>query len=599
MADSRILLTTLLVFSQSILFAQSKINSELSKQIDNLNHRAFDLTNSDPFQARLLNAKAFRLLKKGKVDPIVKSDVYSVAGNIESQSANYDKALEYFLICLNIRDNTDSIQKLADIMYNIGNVHYYLKNYKKAVDYYHLSLNTRHAIKENELNLVSVYNSLSQVYESEKMNYPDSALYYYKRSLNIVNKFPTAELQRQNVSDLYSNLGQYYRMQSQYENALFYFNKAQEIQKLRDDLLGVSWTYHHIGIVYDEQHNSPLAKAYFHKAENLAVLLEDFGTQRDVSESWIRLYTSEKNSDSVAYYHEQIMFLNEKINERDIKSNAIEIETKYKIQAQEERIQKIEARQRQNLSWGITGIIILILGFFFLIRNYRQKQRISRMQLDLKNREIGDLLNQQETASYAAMLEGQDQERLRIARELHDRLGSTLAAVKLGIQGNPTTTYKQNLELVDNAIAEIRAVSHDLSGGNIERYGLLAALTELKHTLERSGNIAFDLYMEAMTLPSSLQVPLYRIVQELVSNTLKHANASSIILQISEQQDHLNIIYEDNGRGFDLKNTTLGMGLENIRHRLSKWDGILEIDTHPGRGTIVIISIPHKTHYHD
>lgn len=248
--------------------------------------------------------------------------------------------------------------------------------------------------------------------------------------------------------------------------------------------------------------------------------------------------------------------------------------------------------QKEYMQLGIAlGSIIILSIFYFLIRTYRQKQRIALMQLDLKSREIDDLLNQQETASYAAMLEGQDHERLRIAQDLHDRLGSTLAAIKLGMQGDPVATNNQNQQLVDTAITEVRSIAHNLSGGNIERYGLNVALNELKRTIERTGKIRIELYLDETPLNNQLSIELYRIVQELVSNTLKHAQARTITIQTSHRHDNFNLMYEDNGIGFDPATASQGMGIRNIRHRLAKWEGMLDIDSQPGRGSIMNINI--------
>lgn len=583
---------TILLF----IFFDFEVSSQTEDEVTQQNLKAFELKDTDLNKAFELSDDVIAHIGIVKKE-IAVSDIYSVRGTLYQFREEYTKAIWYHFKALRIRERLNNTPKIATSNLNIANAYYEIGDLELSLKYH---LDCQQLLKENPedsnyQDRLKNFNSLGTIYHS--MEKTDSAYYFFNQSLYIIKKYNLSEPIA--VSDLYTNIGILCEDQNKLPEAFEYFKKAEAIQLKNKEVYGLSLTYHHIGIVYERWKDLVKAKSYYNKALKLAQKLDDSEAKRDLFGSFTKLYNIENNGDSSNYYFDLYLQYND-IVQKAVNDKKIR-ETAAKYQLEKKEIELLNSKNRNSLltyGYFIIGFTF-ILFLFFLIRNYRQKQRISRMQLDLKNREIGDLLNQQETASYAAMLEGQDQERLRIARELHDRLGSTLAAVKLGIQGNPTTTYKQNLELVDNAIAEIRAVSHDLSGGNIERYGLLAALTELKHTLERSGNIAFDLYMEAMTLPSSLQVPLYRIVQELVSNTLKHANASSIILQISEQQDHLNIIYEDNGRGFDLKNTTLGMGLENIRHRLSKWDGILEIDTHPGRGTIVIISIPHKTHYHD
>lgn len=587
----RLVLIVLSLFFFITAFSQNRAN-KLSNQIKGLNQQSFNIKDDDPFQARKLNQKAFKLLKKGPTDAIVKSDVYSVAGNLDFQKGYYDLALSHFLISLIIRQKTSDTIKIADMMLNIANTYYCSKKYRKSINYYHQSLNRWEKLKKNTLDIIPIYNGLAQVYESNEINKPDSAFYYYDRAINLTNQLSNVDLQSQFVSDLYSNIGQYYETHGDYANAMLYYEKTLEIQQQIEDQYGKGWTYHHIGILYDEQQNSPNAKMYFHKAEEIAQEFSNSETLRDISESWMLLYIREKKTDSVSYYYNQYKKYNEDFNELETRKNVQEIGIIYQTNKQKIKLKNVQ--DRENLIWigiSITTLFILIF-LIFLIRNHRQKQRISRMQVDLKSKEINALLTQQETASYAAMLEGQDQERLRIAQDLHDRLGSTLAAIKLGMQGNPVTTNTQNQRLVDTAITEVRSIAHNLSAGNIERYGLQAALEELKRTLERSGKINVHLYLQSLVINNLLSIELYRILQELVSNTLKHANASEITIQLNDQTTNLNVMYEDNGSGFDQQQVNYGIGIQNIQHRLKKWTGTIEFDTQPTRGTIVILNIP-------
>ena len=582
----------ILLLLSFLLISANKVDKKLSKLIDKKNQQAFDLKDSNPEKAKLINKQAFKLLKNGAVDPITKSDVYSVAGNIYSQNGNYDEALGNFLISLNIRKQTSNTQKIADMMLNVANTYNKSKKYYYAISYYNQSLNKRRKLNESKLNLIPIYNGLTQVYEAEKVNKRDSAFYCYNRCLKIINQLPEEERIHNYISDLYSNLGQYYESDHNYQEAMFYYNKTVDLQLELDDQYGLSWTYHHIGIVFDELHDYQKAKSFYHKAEQLAIEQSNVETLRDISESWMHLYSHERNMDSISFYYRQFKKLNEEFNELETAKNVQEVSTRYQVK--EERIKRKNANERSEIYfWGSIIIsLTFLLILFFLIRNYRQKQRIALLQVDVKNNEINELLNQQEAASYEAMLEGQDQERLRIARELHDRLGSTLATIKLGLQNEAIPQVQQQVVLVNTAISEVRTIAHDLSGGNIEQYGLAAALNELKNTLDRSGKITMSLFMETVNIQASLHVTIYRIVQELVSNTLKHAEATEITLQLTCVDEQLTVIYEDNGKGFDLTLYQPGMGITNIRHRIEKWQGTIEIDAQPNRGTIVILTVP-------
>jgi signal transduction histidine kinase len=585
-------LPLLLLFLVTHLPAYAQLGAQ-SKIVQSLNDSAFNCRVSDPEKAARLNRRAFSLIwdHGDRIDVIVRSNTSSICGVLAFQTSNYKKALQNYFTALDLRLEAGDHGKIGDSYINIANLYYEIGNYKKALNYYRKSLYHKSIAKGPALEVIPAFSGLTQAYEA--LGKKDSLEKYYRRAFVIVDGLGNKT--HNSIATLYSNYGQYNETNGNYDRAMEYYNKALEIEQQLNDLYGMAWTYHHMGIVSDYRNDSPAAKKQFHKAEELAIGQSDLETQRDLSESWMYLYTREKKVDSVAHYFERYKALNEEINEEKTSKSLLEIEAKYQTEKNHLRLKAAEA-QKETFKWSlITGLLLAAFILFFLIRNYRQKQRIANMQVDLKNREINELLSAQETASYAAMLEGQDHERFRIAQDLHDRLGSTLAAIKLGMQGDPVATNDQNQQLVDTAIGEVRSIAHNLSGGNIERYGLNAALNELKTTIERSGKMQLNLYLEHVRPGNQLSIELYRIVQELVSNTLKHANATAITIQINDHPDNLNLIYEDDGSGFDQTAQARGMGLRNSSLRLKKWDGTLEIDTQPGRGTIVIINVPKNT----
>ncbi len=126
------------------------------------------------------------------------------------------------------------------------------------------------------------------------------------------------------------------------------------------------------------------------------------------------------------------------------------------------------------------------------------------------------------------------------------------------------------------------------------KFGLKAALEQLQETISDSAGIQVQFITSGLTgrLPYESEMNLYRVVQELVSNTIKYSGATKITLQIGQQEDELNLMYEDNGKGFDLSKVKRGMGLDNIENRVKRLSGNLHIDSTPGYGMTVIIEIP-------
>ena len=197
------------------------------------------------------------------------------------------------------------------------------------------------------------------------------------------------------------------------------------------------------------------------------------------------------------------------------------------------------------------------------------------------------------------MVEGQEDERKRIAEDLHDRVGSILSTVKLyfnslntkidTFQGENNQQFEKANTLLDEAVDEIRRISHNLISSILMKFGLGPALKDLCETVEGAQQIKVDLQMHGIDqrLNNQLEISLYRIIQELISNILKHATATEITISITHQNGNLNILVEDNGKGFDTSVIPNGIGLKNIKSRILKLNGQINIDSVTDRGTIV------------
>ena len=222
------------------------------------------------------------------------------------------------------------------------------------------------------------------------------------------------------------------------------------------------------------------------------------------------------------------------------------------------------------------------------------------------NEKINSLLKEQELRSVSSMLDIQERERRRIASDLHDRLGSMLSTVKLYLgsveeqidawNGSGSEQYDKAVSLLDEACDEIRKISHDLVSGELLKFGLTSALRQLAKTIEGTGQLKVNVITFGLEdrLENSVEITLYRVVQELVNNILKHAKASFVNIQLTRTEHELNIMVEDNGIGFDLGGAAGkgGMGIKNVCSRVGKLDGQIRYDSAEGRGTTTMIDIP-------
>lgn len=287
-----------------------------------------------------------------------------------------------------------------------------------------------------------------------------------------------------------------------------------------------------------------------------------------------------------------------------------ELEKKYQTAEKEKAFLQIKTEnQKQQLSLQNTrmlaGVLLLtsiILGVVSYIwyNALKNKKKLAAQKELLLQEELKNHRQQEKLNLYHAMLQGQERERSRIARDLHDGLGGMLASVKLKLSAVATNVDKQeinkesNMELytiinqLDHSVNELRRVARNMMPESLLYMGLEAALQDLCNAMSNA-ELKVDFQSSNLNdnYPQPFQIAVYRIVQELLTNAVKHSGASQVWVQCSQDGGRFFISVEDNGRGFDVKNDLFekeGIGISNIRNRVEILNGQLEIDAAAGRG---------------
>lgn len=209
-------------------------------------------------------------------------------------------------------------------------------------------------------------------------------------------------------------------------------------------------------------------------------------------------------------------------------------------------------------------------------------------------------LQRQEQRRTEAIIETQEKERKRVAGELHDNLGQMLSLVKLNFSRledsieSQHALYLETSELLDETCAEIRKIAHNIMPPDFEKKTLVEILEALlrKQIPVRGLTYQFDHYQVPMHMPLSVKFNVYRVVQEIINNTIKHAQARKVTLQLIGNEEGLDVMVEDDGKGFDLNFSTAGLGLQNIHSRIQFLKGTVEVDSSLQRGTIYNIHLP-------
>jgi hypothetical protein len=255
------------------------------------------------------------------------------------------------------------------------------------------------------------------------------------------------------------------------------------------------------------------------------------------------------------------------------------------------------------LLFGLLGILFLtILLVILLLKNAKKKQILIQQNAKIKEQEFIQQLKNQELNGLDAILDAQEKERNRIADDLHDNLGSKIATLKLyideivpksGENNSPENVEKIKL-LADETYKEVRKIAHNKNFGVLINKGLIPSIKTVASQISGTDKLKIEVININVKqhINNNIEIQIFRIIQELLTNIIKHANASEVVIQFSEDNNTLNILVEDNGKGFNPEDASPGIGITNIEKRIEKIDGEVVFDSTPGNGTTVILNIP-------
>jgi len=312
---------------------------------------------------------------------------------------------------------------------------------------------------------------------------------------------------------------------------------------------------------------------------------------------------------SYAAYNDSLNMVtrSESIEQAMARYRDIERQTELQDLARDRNITMLKSRMQRVVSYALlVGIVIMLIGSYIIIRIYQQRlsanQIIAKQNEEINQRKIRELESNLKIETMSSMLQGQEVERERIARDLHDSLGGLLSTVKLHFDALQATVpdiagqaeYDKAYNLLDNACNEVRTISNNMQPGALVRMGLIPALRDLINRIESKDtpHIEFIHFGPLNDLPTHIVLHIFRIVQELLFNAIKHAGAGEILIQVIRNPDDLEIMVEDDGRGYDTTMARKGMGTENVAARVNYLKGEISVHSEPGVGTTTTITIP-------
>ena len=553
-----------------------------------------------------------------------------------SMEGKYDSALIVDLEGLNVAEKWNNKLWIHKAYFNIGGCYNYKLQYEKALSYY-LKVEKYFEEINNKPYLGLIYDVLQVLYR--KLNEFPKAVNYGEKAVNLLSGKPTSNeytdalislsnsymkvipAQTEKAIDnlkramhiakknknfyleeiAYIQFGDIYYQLCEMEKAKYYYTQALYLNTKTNYKKGICFEKQ--GLAYCELYHNNIRKAEKLARETLALAADkNFMKEKERALSMLaelelikhnykgyRTFLRQRDSVSNVIMNDQII--------RTIQDKETISETNKK-QIQIELLKKDKKIQSIYIIGLIVIALILILSSSIFRRNQNRKQLLIEKDAELKAQRISELEKEKILTATQAILVGEENERKRLARDLHDGLGGMLSVVKfnfLNIKGNldlpdkEVHIFNNAIEMLDDSIRELRRVAHNLMPESLIRYGLKAALTDFCGGIHI---VKLHFFGEEKLLSEQYKVASFRIIQELVNNAIKHAAATEINVQVIIEPDRINIVVHDNGKGFDTSyiDYTKAIGLNSIQMRIESLNGTMSLLSQSGKGTEIEIN---------
>lgn len=516
---------------------------------------------------------------------------YNSKGNFELAIENALKALNLFEI-LNDKNGQSRVQNLLGIFY------YNRNEFEKALSYFEKY--NQLAIESGDSGeIVSSMNNMASVLHQLK-NYERERL-LLKQSITMQE----AQGQEIRIGSAYENLGSLYMDTDSLQLAGFYFAKAHKAYEANDNKYDLARLLLNTGLLKKKRGNNTGALNDYQQSLELSEHGGFLKMQEEALQKMAFLYEGKKDFKNAYHTYLNYTTLKDSVLNEDNQASINELMVQFDTEKKERQIanqdlviarKTIENRRKSFVITILTAVIIILLLFSFIIYSrikIKQERRLNQERMLMKQMQL------------KVVLESQEKERKRFARDLHDGFGQIITAMKLKIAQLQTSENKEEQiglveesnNLLDTMHQQLREIAHNLMPEPLVNEGLTVALREYATRISKNNKIeievnAFDLDHR---LDQSVEVNLYRIIQEWINNVIKYSGAKKLTIQLTGFRNEINLIIEDNGIGFekDKLMSSSGWGWKNIQSRLEAMNGVLEIDTRPGiNGTSFIIDLP-------
>jgi len=512
--------------------------------------------------------------------------------------ADWDQTMKNALKALQIFDALEDPNGSGRVYNLMGISASRNEEHTKAATYFKGYLNNA-LLSEDTLEIATAYNNLGSTYT--ELNEPDTALNYLYQAIAMYEAVGALR----NLAGSYDNIAMLLEKQGKLDEAIIQYEKAIDLAVMESNKYREAGATYNLGRLYRKKDN-------YHKAMELVErslkLARDIGNNYQLAHSLEQLayiHSDLGQSRKAFDYLMEANLYRDSIFDVELAKSNEELKTIYETEKKEQEIQALSQQNlikslqlRQRNTWlliALSALVLLGLGAWLRIRN-RQLRAEAQLQAEL---------TQKQEEATLAILEAEERERSRIAADLHDGVGQLLSAALLNLnqvnkyiqKGEPPTVGSMGnaISLVEDSYHEMRAISHQMMPNALLKAGLTYSIREFINKVDHEKlNITLDIVGLHERLDQQTEILLYRCIQEAVNNVIKHAEADRLSIQLVKDKDGISVSIEDNGNGFDpaSKHLLEGIGLKNIRSRVTLLKGSFDVDSVLGKGTSLVIFIP-------
>lgn len=550
--------------------------------------------------------KAFVLAEKAGLLPQVTLSLER-KGQYFMNKEDFFSAISCFINAIKIEEKRKDQRRVADLNDELASVYYYQEIFGKALVYNQNALSIYQKLKDT-INIAKSLSHLGSLFlsreycehrsDDQKQVDQLKALDYYQQSIILCQK--KGDLA--GIANINMNIGTVYNRMNKPETALGYVQKALSYYRENNDMEKISETLYTLGFIYNRLLKFDMALQCFNDSKEISQREKYSNGIQFLYHAIAQTYDNLKDYKNARNFYVKYMIIRDSVYNNEKSRQIFELETKYQAEKKQQQIEKLTLAKRQRtfvIYFLIVSLLFVSLMGRLYFRNIKIKKIIVEQNLVLKEKQLLELQKERQLVAAKSVLQGEETERARLACDLHDGLGGLLAGVKLKLSFMKENTiitsenlahFNHALDLLDLSITEMRRVAHNLMPETLVHYGLQVALNDFIKQVSPEGfpKITFNTFGDDLRFDKELEITVYRLTQELVTNSIKHAKAKQIDIQLFTEKERICVQVNDNGIGFDPKKldpTKKGNGQKNIHDRVTAFNGRFEIISQLEKGT--------------